>query len=243
MIVEDCKMATKSMIAKKVVDINRLLNHQFTKEELEEKLRRQGTNDNKTLIYERIQLEKRRNLAVAAHDDDAVAECDAELAKLNGPKLAFGTSLAKPRPSEKTQQERLAEINMRNQKLNTENVRKAQLAERKAAKMAAAAVARGDAVADRFARVKTRARTHYDVNSGHLVAVKLDEGSGSRSMTPGTDAATPNKGNNTPNSSATPSSVKTGSESKFRTGVPVIRHRPTDEDNIAALDLDIDIEV
>ncbi|KAK2808148.1 hypothetical protein FQN49_008739, partial [Arthroderma sp. PD_2] len=241
MIVEDCKMPTKAILANKVADINRLLNHEFTKEELEEKLRRQGTNDNKKLIFGRIQLERRRNEAIANKDEAAIAECDAELARITGPKLAFGTTLVKPRSSEKSQQERLAEINMRNQKLNTENVRKAQLAERKAAKIAAAAVARGEAVADRFARVKTRARTYYESTDGHLVPVKPDAvvADRSRAITPNSDANTPTNGA-TPARSVTPSKPPTPKPYK---GVPVIRHRPTDEDNIAALDLGIDIEI
>src|SRR5436190_2361039 len=155
MAVEDCKMATKSVVSAKVADINRLINHRFTKEELEEKLRRQGTNDNKAMIFERIQLEKRRKEAVASGDESAIAKCDAELMRFTGPKLAFGTALLKPRSTEKTQQERLEELNRRNQRLNAENVRRAQLEERKAERKAAAAVARGEAVADRFARVRT----------------------------------------------------------------------------------------
>ncbi|EGD94409.1 hypothetical protein TESG_01927 [Trichophyton tonsurans CBS 112818] len=247
MAVDGLKMPTKSAVDKKVADINRLLAHDFTKEELEEKLRRQGTNDNKQLIYNRIQLERRRNEAIANKDEAAIAECDAELARLTGPKLAFGTTLVKPRPNEKTQQERLAELNMRNQKLNTENVRKAQLAERKAAKLAAAAVARGEAVADRFARVKTRARTYYESTDGHLVPVKPDAviADRSRAITPTGATSNNTDASNTPANGTTPRSVTPSKPAtpKVYKGVPVIRHRPTDEDNIAALDLDIDIEI
>ncbi|EEQ91438.1 hypothetical protein RJZ56_002258 [Blastomyces dermatitidis] len=253
MAVEDCKMATKSMVAGKVADINRLINHQFTKEELEEKLRRQGTNDNKMKVFERLQLEKRRQEAIAAGDEAAVAQCDAELQRFTGPKLAFGTSLVKPRSTEKTQQERLQELNRRNQKLNAENVRRAQLEERRRERLAAAAVARGEAVANRFARVKTKARTHYDVHGNRLVPKSGEDGGTSdmsRPVTPITGANTPN-GNKastpTPNgASATPSSTKGASDSMKparKGGIPVIRHRPTDDENIAALDFDIDIEI
>jgi RNA polymerase-associated protein RTF1 len=237
-------MATKSMLNAKVGDINRLINHRFTKEELEEKLRRQGTNDNKTLIFERIQLEKRRKEAVASGDESAIAKCDAELVRFTGPKLAFGTTLVKPRSTDKTQQERLEELNRRNQKLNAENVRRAQLEERKAERKAAAAVARGEAVADRFARVRTRARTHYDVSGNHLIPKKPGGGEGSdisRPVTPITGANTPNRPS-TPSRSGTPSSTK-NEAAKSRKGIPVIRHRPTDDENIAALDFDIDIEI
>ncbi|KAG5287168.1 RNA polymerase II transcription elongation factor Rtf1p [Histoplasma ohiense] len=253
MAVEDCKMATKSMVANKVADINRLINHQFTKEELEEKLRRQGTNDNKMKIFERIQLEKRRQEAIATGDEAAIAQCDAELQRFTGPKLAFGTTLVKPRSTEKTQQERLQELNRRNQKLNAENVRRAQLEERRRERLAAAAVARGEAVANRFARVKTKARTHYDVHGNRLLPKGAEDGGGSdmsRPVTPITGANTPN-GNkiSTPTRngrSVTPSSTKgVGDSTKVarKGGVPVIRHRPTDDENIAALDFEIDIEI
>ncbi|PGG98153.1 RNA polymerase-associated protein RTF1 [Blastomyces parvus] len=252
MAVEDCKMATKSMVAGKVADINRLINHQFTKEELEEKLRRQGTNDNKMKIFERLQLEKRRQEAIASGDEAAVAQCDAELQRFTGPKLAFGTSLVKPRSTEKTQQERLQELNLRNQKLNAENVRRAQLEERRRERLAAAAVARGEAVANRFARVKTKARTHYDVHGNRLMPKSGEDGGVSdmsRPVTPITGANTPN-GNKastpTPNGgSATPGAKGAGDSTKpaRKGGIPVIRHRPTDDENIAALDFEIDIEI
>ncbi|KKZ62144.1 hypothetical protein EMCG_03388 [[Emmonsia] crescens] len=249
MAVEDCKMATKSMIATKVADINRLINHQFTKEELEEKLRRQGTNDNKTKIFERIQLEKRRQEAIAAGDEAAIAKCDAELVHFSGPKLAFGTALVKPRPTEKTQQERLQELNRRNQKLNAENVRRAQLEERRRERLAAAAVARGEAVANRFARVKTKARTHYDIKGDRLMPKSAEDGGASdmsRPVTPITGANTPNNKASTPNGGgATPSSSVKDDDSKLarKGGIPVIRHRPTDDENIAALDFEIEIDI
>ncbi|OJD11228.1 hypothetical protein AJ78_07966 [Emergomyces pasteurianus Ep9510] len=253
MAVEDCKMATKSMVATKVADINRLINHQFTKEELEEKLRRQGTNDNKTKIFERIQLEKRRQEAVAAGDEAAIAQCDAELLRFTGPKLAFGTALVKPRPTEKTQQERLQELNRRNQKLNAENVRRAQLEERRRERLALAAVARGEAVANRFARVKTKARTHYDVKGDRLIPKSIEDGGVgsdmSRPVTPITGANTPTNKASTPTPNGegtTPSNTKSGdhsTKSGRKGGIPVIRHRPTDDENIAALDFEIDIEI
>jgi RNA polymerase-associated protein RTF1 len=247
MIVEGFKMPTKSTLLRKNQDIHRLLNHQFTKEELDEKLRRQGANDNKMLVFDRIQLERRRQLAIAAGDEAAIAECDAELAKLTGPKLAFGTALVKPRTAENTQQDRLEEINRRNQKLNTENIRKAQLEERKRERMAAAAVARGEALPDRFARVKTRARTHYDVNGDRLTPVKRpdEDGSGiSRSVTPqppSTAGANTPKRTSTPKPAGPTSAVKNGA--KEPKGVPTIRHRPYDDEVIGALDFDIDIEL
>lgn len=119
------------------------------------------------------------------------------------PKLAFGTSLSKPRSDKPTEQERLADLNVRNQKLNYENVRRAQLEERKASRKAAAAVARGEAPA--------------------------------RGGTPMTSTDSPGK-SNTPRSTTPLNPPK-------KTAPGSIRYRNNDDENIAALDLDIDIEI
>ncbi|KAL5343375.1 hypothetical protein BJX70DRAFT_353979 [Aspergillus crustosus] len=225
MAVEDCKMATRSQLAKKVVDINRLLNHQFTKEELNEKLRKQGNMDSKMTIYKRVEAEKKLKLAQEVGDTEEVERLQAELTSQN-PKLA---NIAKPRADKLSEHERLAQLNLRNQKLNYENVRRAQLEERKASRLAAAAAARGEAPMNPFLRVKTRAKTHHDVNGSKT------EDNPSRSGTPasGTSKA------NTPSQNGTPSN----SQNKFKGGATKIRHRNMDDENIAALDLDIDIEI
>jgi RNA polymerase-associated protein RTF1 len=241
MVVEECKIPTKSMLAAKVADINKLINHKFTKEELNEKLRKQGALDNKSQFFKRLELEKELKQAVADGDEDTVAKIQDELAQITGPKLAFGTTVYKPRTEHQTQQQRLAEINLRNQRLNAENVRRAQLEERKANRKVAAAVARGEAVADPFARVKTRAKTHHDVNSVHKPAPNKNDllhgGNASASSSPTPGSNTPGK-LDTPRRSETPS----GSQKKPK-GTAVIRHRNLDDDNIAALDLDIDIDI
>lgn len=234
MVVEGFPMPGRTDLVKKNQDIHRLINHQFTQGELEEKLRRQGTNDSKKQIYDRIQIERRRAQAAADGDEATVAACDAEMSRLAGPKLAFGTTLVKPRSTtEKTQQERLEDITRRNQRLNAENVRKAQLEERKKDRMNAAAVARGEALPDRFARVKTVARTYHDINQNRQTPGKPQ---GSSADTPH-DSAT---GANTPNKTSTPNA---NGEKKQPKGVPTIRHRPHDDEIIGALDFGIDIDI
>jgi RNA polymerase-associated protein RTF1 len=233
MAVEDCKMPTKAVLDVKVTDINRLINHTFTKEELNEKLRRQGSSDNKMAIWKRIELDRELKKATAAGDEEAIAQCEAQIAELTGPKLAFGTTLYKPRSDKPGEQERLAEINLRNQKLNTENVRRAQLEERKANRKVAAAVARGEAAADPFARVKTRAKIHYDHSSNNRAVPKATE------FVDGNDR-THTEMPPTATRSTTPSSAP---KKPSRGGTAVIRHRSMDDENIAALDLEIDIEI
>ncbi|KAL2819320.1 hypothetical protein BDW59DRAFT_151426 [Aspergillus cavernicola] len=224
MTVDDCKMVTKSQLDKKVVDINRLINHKFTNEQLNEKLRKQGSLDSKTTIFKRVDTERQLKLARELGDDAEVERLQAELANQT-PKLAFGSSHSKPR-AKASEHDRLAQLNLRNQKLNYENVRRAQVEEKKASRKAAAAVARGEAPVNPFLRVKTRAKTHYDVNGTTLKS----EESGSRTASGASKVNTPDR-NGTP------------SNSQKKGGATSIRHRNMDDENIAALDLDIDIEI
>ncbi|KAL4895516.1 hypothetical protein BDV59DRAFT_174066 [Aspergillus ambiguus] len=235
MAVEDCKMATKTIVTNKVADINRLLNHKFTKEELNEKLRKQGSFDTKSLFFKRVELERQIKLAKAAGEDAEVERLEEELRNVSTPKLAYSSN-SKPRPTQTSEHERLAELNIRNQKLNYENVRRAQLEERRAGRKAAAAVARGEAAANPFLRVRTHARTHYDANGNSLTPKSEDT---SRDGTPVTGTNTPSNTNTPPRTNTPTASQKTTTKS----GVASIRHRNMDDENIAALDLDLDIEI
>lgn len=228
MTVEDCKMPTQSQLTKKVMDINRLINHKFTNEELNEKLRKQGSLDSKTTFFKRVDIEKKLKLAQEIGDNDEVERLQRELAN-HAPRLAFGSN-AKPRAEKLSEHERLAQLNLRNQKLNYENVRRAQLEERKASRKAAAAAARGDSTAiNPFLRVKTLAKTHHDVNGSTPKA----EDNHSPSVTPASGTPKAN----------TPGGTPSSSQNKQSQGGAKIRHRNMDDENIAALDLDIDIEI
>lgn len=237
-------MPTKTALVEKNHDIHRLINHEFTQKELDEKLRRQGAHDTKRQIYNRIQLERRRAQAAALGDEATIAECDAEMARLAGPKLAFGTTLVKPRTAEKTEQERLEEINRRNQKLNSENIRKAQIEERRKERKNAAAVARGEALPDRFARIKTVARTYHDVNGNRQTPGKRPGDEGSGTVTPQTTTTGTNTPNKTPKPTSTPAvGTNTNGEKKQPQGIPTIRHRPHDDEIIGALDFGIELDL
>ena len=158
-------MATKSKVESKVADINRLLNHTFTREELNEKLRRQGAFDEKKNVLNRLELERNLEFAKVNGNVEEAEKIEAELQKLATPALSWGTSLVKKEADKGlSEAERVHQINLRNQKLNIENGRRAQLEERKAAKKAAQAVARGEAAPNPFMRVRTVAKTHHDVN-------------------------------------------------------------------------------
>lgn len=216
-----------------------MINHQFTEEELQRKLERSGVLQSRTASLDKVAIVNRRRAAEERGDESAVAKCDAELAELSGPKLKYGTSLAEPKvtaaPAPPSQQERLAELNRQNRKKNTEDIRKAQLAEKRAARLARQAVERGEAVQDPFARVKTTAKTHYDVND---TKVKLQPPSRdiSRSATPG-GLGTPKLEAKKPSRSPEPKPLAKAS------GLPILGTRNMDEEIIGALDMGIDIEI
>jgi RNA polymerase-associated protein RTF1 len=227
-------MATKSKVESKVADINRLLNHTFTREELNEKLRRQGAFDEKKNVLNRLELERNLEFAKINGNIEEAEKIEAELQKLTTPILSWGTSIVKKEADNGlSEAERVHQINLRNQKLNIENGRRAQLEERKAAKKAAQAVARGEAAPNPFMRVRTVAKTHHDVNGVHKVAAAEAASVDSQKDTPAKSNGSPaQKG--TPASRVTPKKPKNGF---------MISYRNTDDENIAALDMDIDIEI
>lgn len=233
MTVEDCKIATQTKVAAKIADINRLINHRFTADELNEKLKKQGAFDHKKNILHRFDVERDLKFAKANGHTEEAEKLQKELDKILNPTLSWGTTLSKANTDKTlTEAERVHQINIRNQKLNYENVRRAQLEERKIARKTAAAVARGEAVADPFMRVRTIAKTHHDVSG------KPNEGSKPVDATPtDTPKDTPKPGSSqvgTTSSGITPKKPNNGF---------MISYRNNDDENIAALDLDIDIEI
>ncbi|KAJ5572578.1 hypothetical protein N7450_009562 [Penicillium hetheringtonii] len=233
MAVEDCKMATQSKLAAKVTDINKLINHQFTKEELSEKLRKQGALDEKKNVLRENDIQRDLQFARANGNDEEVERLQKELDDIRNPNLSWGTSLVtKPAADQQlSEAERVHQINLRNQKLNHENVRRAQLEERKAARKAAAAVARGEAAVDPFMRVRTVAKTHHDVNTKPGDAPKPAD------STP-TDTL-----KDSPKPAANISDAAKASLTPKKKNGFMISYRNNDDENIAALDMDIDIEI
>lgn len=248
---EELALPTKRFLISKIDDINKLLSHQFTEEEIQEKLKRSGVLQNKTASLERPRIVARRKAAEDRGDEAAIAKLDAELAALDGPKLAFGTSLRKPLPNSEaaspglSQQERLALVNRANRKANTQDVRKAQVIERKQEALARLAVERGEAIQNPFARVKTRAKTYHDAKGDNLVVPSgaMDDASNgqnnSRAGTPLTPARakTPLQ-DGTPKRSGTP--LHAGEKIS---GLPRIGKRNMDDDVFAAMDFGIEIDI
>ncbi|KAL8689954.1 MAG: hypothetical protein Q9224_004522 [Gallowayella concinna] len=250
MVADDLPLPTKPSLIGKIGDINGLLNHDFTPEEIQQKLERSGVLQQRWNSIERTSLVNRRSKAEARGDEEAVAKLTKEIAEMDGPKLAFNTSLfktdAKPANAGPTQQERLAELNRANRKANAADVRKAQLAEKKAEALARRRVERGEAVANPFARVKTRPRTNYDAGVEHLAPPKpnskavddlFEDGSknNSRAGTPGRPG--------TPVQNGVAKSVTPQPPHERVNGLPKVGKRNMDDDVIGAMDLGIDIEI
>lgn len=234
---------TQAFLIAKCNEINALFNRSWSDAEIQEKLKRTGVLNNRMEPLERIAISNRRRAAEERGDEAAIASADAELMALAGPKLHYGTFLVDPRapppaPIGLSEQERLAELNKMNRKKNTEDVRKAQHAEKRAARLEREAVARGEAVQNPFARVKVLSKTHHDANetlAPHR-ARQQHSNQGSRQGTPGTPMLGPKK---------EPVVRMPTPERKpiLKGGIPVLSSRNRDDEVLAALDVGIDVEI
>lgn len=236
------RLPALSFLRTKCNGIHELLNHRWTNEEIEEKLRRSGVLQMQNAPQNREALYRERDEAIADGNEATIARVDQELAALDGPKLAHsqpngnGTTKS-PAAKILSQQERLAALNRANRARNQEEIRKAQLAEKKAQKEAAAAVARGEAVANPFARVRTRAKFNFDVEDNTL---KLPSSGGvddlfgeasdiSRAGTPAPGISTPTKKAN-------------GGPPKSGLGLAA-KKKMNGDDLMAAMDFGIEIDI
>lgn len=236
-------LPTKAFLISKLADFDAVVKHPFTEQEVTEKLKRQGVMQKKDAYFERTGINARRRAAEVKGDEAAIAKCDAELAVLDGPKLKYGTFLVDPKakpvvPTGPTQQERLAELNKANRKANRENVRKAQLAERKADRINREAVQRGEAMPNSFARVKTYAKTHHDAKET-LNPLLARQNGGSRDISRSTTPAAVS----TPKVEATKPVFPSPAKKLTASGMPILGNRNMDDEIIAAMDLGIDIEI
>ncbi|KAI9740857.1 MAG: hypothetical protein M1818_004462 [Claussenomyces sp. TS43310] len=241
-LIEGVPLPTKPKLSAKISDINALVNRSWTEAELQEKLKRSGALKNKYIPIERNRINNMLKEAKASGDLERIEQLRAELQALEGPKLAFGTSLRgtpkKTGPKELTQQERLAILNKENRRKNAEEVRQAQIKERRAVMATEAALARGETVLeDHSRRVKTKAKFKHDASAP--LGRKSETASGTS-----TPAAT-----GTPKVAAKTDSTplphialleKMRSENK---GLPTIRRPLCDDEIIGAIDLGIEIEL
>jgi len=234
----------KPKCIQKISDINALINRSWTEAELQAKLARSGA-----LKGKHQSIEKQRLLDLIA---DARSKGDLEkeeayqqdLSKLDGPKLAFNTSVnssTNKRSSESpsmSQQDRIALLNKQNRRKNIEEVRQAQIAERKKAKAIQAAIARGETVAeDHSRRVKTVAKTNHSVNDSQ--DGKVTDSGVATPMTPGGTSQSAKKATN----ELVAKLQAAKNQQKGNGGFRGISKPLVDDDIIGALDLGLDIDI
>lgn len=201
--------------------------------------------DRKNFLRRKYDPETRERLqrsieeARAANNHIFANQLQEELDSLGKPSgLAFRTSLTPQKQSAgSNQQERLAQLNIENRRRNNEAVRRAQLQERQRAKEMEQRMARGEAADDDSSQpLRTRSRSLHDDENLGRAGSKLGSGSS-------TPAA-----NGTPKAGAqnmlAPELAKLR-EQKYaeKSGIPTIRKPLMDDDIIASLDLDIDVEI
>jgi RNA polymerase-associated protein RTF1 len=239
---EELKLPTKGFLQKKLDQINKLIDHRFTDAEITEKIQRQQALTAKiNRREERQPIEERKQAALATGDDEVAQQCEEELRDIVPMKLALGTTLVKQETAYvNKEQERLAELNRRNQRINSENVRKAQVAE-------------------------MRAKKKHNQRVKGIDDLFGDGSDISRSGTPVNGASTPAKRAGTPldgsvNGSGAPANgITTGSGipinggsvgafkpvTKDKKGLPVIKKALLEEEMMKqkVMDLGIDIEI
>ncbi|KAN0108444.1 plus-3 domain containing protein [Hyaloscypha variabilis] len=237
---EGVPLPTKPKLVAKIDDINNLINRSWTEAELQEKLTKSGALVNKYIPIERNRLNNLIKEAKARGDAEKEQAYRKELEALDGPKLAYSTSM-QPSPKKTStpkglsQQERLAILNKENRRKNIEEVRQAQINERRAAKMTEAAIARGEnVIEDHSRRVKTRAKFKHDVADSFGESKTGSERSGTNTPAVGTPNLTAKK-------PSTPLPILARLQDKK--GIPTIRRPLMDDDIIGSIDLGIDIEI
>jgi RNA polymerase-associated protein RTF1 len=238
---EDLKMPTKAFINSKLEKINRLINHRFTDTDISARIKAQKDLTEKiTRAEEKQDLRERIADARADEKFELVEELENALAAIIPTKLAFGTSLEKKESVYvNPEQENLAKLNRQNERVNSENVRKAQLAEMRRRKVKKT-LAPG--VEDLFEGGSDISRAATPVNGTPKLSATLAIGASiSRTASPNPLSLA----NGTPRSSTpvTSSALKPVlAQQKKKGGLPTIRKSALDDEIIANMDLGIDID-
>ncbi|KAL8392946.1 hypothetical protein RB595_002946 [Gaeumannomyces hyphopodioides] len=214
-------LPTESKIEAKVKDINALLAHAWTHEEVSQKIEKIRKLKARFQGYDRMELEQEIAESRAVGNEDRAKELQDQLDNLETPRLAFRTSLTqhkKPATGSNnsvSQQERLAQLNIENRKRNRDVVRKAQLKERT------------------FSERKLE-RSQSQTQSPQKASAGVESGS----STPAD--GTPKLGAQKP--ALLPHLAKL-QQNRDKKGLPTIHKPLMDDDIIGALDLEIDEDI
>lgn len=212
-------LPTLSHVQAKARALRALDSRTLTTEEINAMIakRQQGKHTYLKYYEVRHKLQREREAAIADGDDEAVHRIDQELQELED------RHRTNARPE--TQMERMARINNENRHKNREEIRRAELAEKKAAREALMSAEKGGgSFANPFMRVKTVVKFRHDMSNKE--DIKKEQ-------------------------SATPPVESKPVEKKDANGVGVMNHtllpkgrkRGGVDDVIASMDLGIDIDV
>ncbi|KAI1762610.1 plus-3-domain-containing protein [Hypoxylon sp. FL1150] len=243
---EGVVLPKKPVLDAKIDDINDLRNRSWTDAEVNEKIERERSLRERFEPTERKRLLNMIEAAKRNGDDLEVSRLQDQLDSLETPRLAFKTSLTpaadKSANATPSQQDRLAALNAENRRRNAEAVRKAQLMEKAKARKIEARIARGEEVEeDTSRRLRTKPKFKQDVN----------DPSGAN-LIPKNPSASSTPANGTPKQGATKAQLlphlqklqmlnqQAGKDHK---GIPQIHKPIVDDDIIAALDLDIEVDI
>ncbi|TGJ83394.1 hypothetical protein E0Z10_g5372 [Xylaria hypoxylon] len=220
----------KAQVDAKIDDINALRNRTWAEKEVSDRLARMQNMKKKYDSSERNRLLNKLEQAKEQGDEARTTELQGQLDKLEVPKLAFRTSLLPNKksapPSAPSQQDRLAQLNMQRRRDNAETVRKAQIMERAKVRKSDTRVVQGEKVDEDTSRLLNRNATSVD---------------GSETLTSGDGTPKTGKAPLLPHLQKL--QLQHHQAGRDKKGIPQI-HRPlVDDDIIAALDLDIDVEI
>lgn len=228
------RFPTRTQIGRKLDDIHALLDHQWTDEDIQNRLNKDKAMRAKHMNFGRDRIIRRRDEAASRGDDTVVARCNQELAAYDagGPKPDLKVGVA---PNNRhAQQERLAQLNRQNRKLNSEEVRKAQIATKRAEQKA-----REEGIARQRKLEEEKVAAAAAKSSSLAVPDDLfgDASDISRAGTPGVSGnGTPKKG---PSRAGTPANGGAAEKKKFGQ----FRKKNLDDDVIAGMDLGIEIDI
>lgn len=208
--------------------------------ERERSLRERFEPTERKRLLNAIEEAKRRG------DDMKVSKLQDQLDSLETPRLAFKTSLTpvtkSSTSSTPSQQDRLAALNAENRRRNAEAVRKAQIMEKAKARKIEMRIARGEHVEeDTSRRLRTKPKFKQDVNDPTDQKPKPLNGSATSTPANGTPKQSPTKAPLLPHlQKLQMQNHQTGKDHK---GIPQIHKPIVDDDIIAALDLEIEVDI
>jgi len=160
MVVDKVSLPTLSQVRSKSEALRRLDSRQLTDDEINAMLvKRKAAIGGKSLLElakRRQILRNEREAAIDEGDEDTVIRIDRELQELQD-------ETAGPAKAE-SQMQRMARLNAENRKRNTQEIRRAEIEEKRAARLALAeAEKKGGSFANPFMRVKTMVKFRHDV--------------------------------------------------------------------------------